>query len=147
MARSHYPGAIMLARILIASFSALALTACATKAPAIFSASDACSERSTAFGKQEFQCQLPKTGFAGKFRFKVNFSGGHDDTSGRIEPSIDDAPLACDEGSKMFLSQEDGNVSLWCDFSVADPLQGNGIFRAVVWWGHAEYVNYEFVAQ
>jgi hypothetical protein len=147
MATFHFLGAIMLARILLASFSALALSACATKPPATFSPGDACSERSTGFGKQEIQCQLPKSGFAGKLRFKVNFSGGHDDTSARLEPSIDDAPLVCDEGSKMFLSQEDGNVSLWCDFPVADPVQGNGVFKVVVWWGHAEYVNYEMVAR
>jgi hypothetical protein len=137
----------MSSRILIAISLAAGLSACATTTPATFSASDACSERSAAFGKQEIQCQLPKTGVAGKLRFKVNFSGGHDDTSARIEPSIDDAPLTCDEGSKLFLSQEDGNVSLWCDFAVAGPVQGNGVFKVAVIWGHAEYVNYEVVVQ
>jgi hypothetical protein len=137
----------MLTRIFLTCFSVFALSACATKAPAPFSPGDACSERSAAFGKQEIQCQLPKTGFAGKLRFKANFSGSHDDTSGRIEPSIDDVPLACAEGSKMFLSQEDGNVSLWCDFAVADPVPGSGVFNAVIWWGHAEYVNYELAVQ
>lgn len=137
----------MLTRILLAGVSALALAGCATTTPAAFSPADACSERSTAFGRQEIQCQLPKTGFTGKLRFKANFSGGHEDTSARIEPSIDDVPLACDEGSKVHLVQEDGDVSLWCDFAVADPMRGNGVFKVVVWWGHAEYVNYEMAVQ
>jgi hypothetical protein len=137
----------MFIRILLAGFSALTLVGCAAQAPVQFAAADTCSDRAIAYGQHEVQCQLPKAGFAGKLRFKANFAGGHDDTSARIETSIDDAPLACDESSKMFLSQEDGDVSLWCDFAVAGVVQGSGVFKVAIIWGHAEYVNYELVAQ
>lgn len=137
----------MLARVLLAFAFAAGLSACATKAPIVFSPSEACSVSSPTYDTREVQCQFPKTKFARKFRFKANFSGGHDDTMARLEPFIGNSPLNCDEGSKTHLFAEDGDVSLWCIFSVADPIQGGGIFKVTIRWSHAEYMNYEVVAQ
>jgi hypothetical protein len=60
---------------------------------------------------------------------------------------MNSAPLTCDEGSKTHLSAEDGDVSLWCIFSIADHTSGNGAFKITIRWSHAEYANYEVLTQ
>lgn len=146
MVKFHDLGAPMLTRILFAA-SLLTLSACAMKAPVAFSPSDACTVSSPTYDTREVQCQFPKTGHAQKYRLKANFSGGHDDTMARLESFIDNSPLHCDEGSKTDLFAEDGDVSLWCTFSVAAQSPGSGVFKATIRWSHAEYVSYEVLAQ
>lgn len=143
----------MLARSLLTLSLAAGLSACVSgKAPIAFSPSDACSVSASTYDSREVQCHFPKTEFGRKFRLKANFSGGHDDTVARLEPSLDDSPLNCDAGSKTHLSAEDGDVSLWCVFSPSNQNSSNqnkdgGIFKATIRWSHAEYVNYEIAAQ
>lgn len=136
----------MCVRTLLA-FSVVALAACATKSPPVFSLSEACSTSAPAYDAREVQCQFPKTELARKFRLKANFSGGHDDTAARLEPFVNNSSLNCQEGSKTHLFAEDGDVSLWCIFSVADLVQDDGVFKVRIRWSHAEYMSYEVIAQ
>lgn len=129
-------------RSLIFITATATLSSCATTTTT-FSPSEACSVSSPTLDSREVQCQFPKSAFTRKFKFQANFSGGHDDTKARIEPFIDNAPLSCDEGSKKSLFGEDGDVSLWCTFSIADHPHSNGVFKVTVRWNHAEYTNYE----
>lgn len=137
----------MLIRIFFLLSVAAFLSACATKPPTAFSPADACTVSSPTYDTREVQCQFPKTAFAHKLRLQANFSGGHDDTMVRLEPFVGSSPLTCDEGSKTYLFAEDGDVSLWCIFSVANQLKEGGVFKVTIRWSHAEYMNYVVVAQ
>lgn len=132
----------MFFRLVLASSIVIGLSACATRAPAAFSPADACSVTASTYDSRELQCRFPKVEFARKFRLTANFSGGHDDTVARLEPSIDDSPIDCDAGSKLHLSAEDGDVSLWCIFSVAEHAKEGGVFKTTIRWSHAEYVSH-----
>ncbi|MFT3931612.1 MAG: hypothetical protein QM709_15085 [Spongiibacteraceae bacterium] len=118
------------------------VSSCATN----FSPNEACSTTAQTYDSRVVQCQFPKAAVTQKLTFRANFSGGHDDTKADIEPFIDDIPLKCDEGSKTNLFGEDGDVSLWCSFSIRDHAKSNGIFTIRVKWSHAEYTNYEMTA-
>ena len=128
----------MFARSLIVLSAAATISSCATT----FSPNEVCSESPLTYDSREVQCKFPKATFARKFTFKANFSGGHDDTKARIESFIDKAPLSCDEGSKTNLFGEDGDVSLWCTFTIADHPHTDGVFTVKIKWSHAEYTNY-----
>jgi hypothetical protein len=129
-------------RVLLPALLAASLAACVTQQPVTFSQTEACTETATAYETREVQCRVPAQ-FAGKLRFKANFSGGHDDTVARLESFWNDAPLACNEGSKTWLSAEEGDVSLWCDFPSAGQARDGGVFNIAFRWSHAEYVNYQ----
>lgn len=133
----------MLARGLIVISIAAGISSCATQ----FSPNDVCAINSPTYDSRQISCQFPKTVFARKLTFKADFSGGHDDTKARIETFIDNAPLKCREGSKTDLFGEDGDVSLWCTFSISDYPQSKGVFTATVRWSHAEYTNYEMTVE
>ncbi len=90
------------------------------------------------------QCQIAASATPQRLRFKVNFSGGHDDTMAFMTPSLDDAPLDCDKGSKISLMGEDGDVSLDCRFSMAEKPGTKKVLRVKVLWSHAQYVDFEF---
>lgn len=136
----------MSSRILLPALVAASLSACATQIPVVFSPTSACSDTAATYDSREVQCRIP-AGFAGKLRFKANFSGGHDDTVARLEPFWNDAPSTCIEGSKTWLSAEEGDVSLWCDFPAAGQAKAGGVFKIAFRWSHAEYLNHEVVVQ
>lgn len=130
-------------RVLFLSAIAAGLAACAATpptTPAAFSAGD-CANGTVNFDNRDVQCRIP-AGVAGRFRFTANFSGGHDDTAARLEVSVNGAPFACEDGSKLFLNAEDGNVSLWCDLSTAGPIAAAGAFEVRIYHSHAEFVDY-----
>lgn len=133
-------------RILLTPILAAGLAACATQKPVAFSPTTACTETATTYETREVQCRIPAQ-FAGKLRFKANFSGGHDDTVARLESFWNEAPLTCVEGSKTWLSAEEGDVSLWCDFPAGGQAKDGGVFKVAFRWSHAEHVNYEVVVQ
>lgn len=127
--------------------AAAGLAACAAQKPAPFSAAEACSVSGSNYESRDVQCQFPKAQAGRKFLFKANFSGGHDDTVARLQPTLNDVPLECDEGSKVHLIAEDGDVSLWCSFAVAGNNPQGDVFKVKVYFSHAQYVNYEVAAQ
>ena len=65
-----------------------------------------------------------------RYVFKVDFAGGHDDTSASMSLSMGEQPLAC----------EPGEVSLTCAFR---PAQEGGLMRASVRWSHARYTGFD----
>jgi hypothetical protein len=88
---------------------------------------------------REIACELRSVAKGDRFQFVARFSGSHDDTSASIALRMDDAPLACEPGSKVSLFAEDGDVSLECTFAV--PREGTGTVVARVRWHHAWYVD------
>lgn len=111
------------------------------------SSGPACTESSPGYDAREVVCRFSKAHSGGRFEFRASFSGGHDDTSARLEPFIDDSPLVCDEGSKTRLFAEDGDVSLWCTFPVGDLAQKERVLKVVIRWSHAEYVGFGLAAK
>ena len=79
-----------------------------------------------------------------QFRFKANFTGGHDDTMASMTATLNGGPLTCGEGSTTSLQGEEGDVSLECRFSMTEKAGTKPIFGVVVSWDHAQYTNFEF---
>jgi hypothetical protein len=98
-------------------------------------------------GRLDVACPLPAAGAAQRFRFKANFSGGHDDTMASMTATLDDRPLACDAGGKTRLQGEDGDVSLECLFAVEGRGGAKALLKVAVSWSHAEYQNVELAAE
>ncbi len=94
----------------------------------------------------DISCPLTASGTSQHFRFKANFSGGHDDTMASMTPTLGGMPLTCEPGSKTRLMGEDGDVSLECKFSISETAGKSMILRVVLKWSHAQYTDHEFVA-
>ena len=111
----------------------------------------ACESQSPGGDFVQFSCALPRDGSARRFRFQAHFTGGHDDTSASMVLTLDDAPLACDAGSKTRLFGEDGDVSLVCRFSIAgragSAAGGRVMLGVALLWSHAQYALTELVAE
>jgi hypothetical protein len=114
------------------------------QAPAMAAGAVQCQSQAPGYDSLDVKCPLPASVAAAHYRFKANFSGGHDDTKATITPTLDGAPLACGEGSKISLFGEDGDVSLECRFSIPAKTAGQPVFGALVWWSHAQYTDFEF---
>ena len=59
-----------------------------------------CTLRLPGHSTQEFECRLDPAVAARSLRFKVFFSGSHDDTRATLEATLNGAPLDCADGSK-----------------------------------------------
>jgi hypothetical protein len=95
----------------------------------------------------QFSCPLPTRATAQRWRFKADFSGGHDDTSASMTLTLDEAPLECATGSKTRLFGEDGDVSLVCHFRVPGASGTRPTLGVALLWSHAQYVRTELVAE
>jgi hypothetical protein len=91
-------------------------------------------------------CPLNAAAAPRRLRFKVDFSGGHDDTMASMTLSLDGQALACEPGSKTQLMGEDGDVSLECRFSVPAGADTRRVLRASVKWSHAQYTDFDLAA-
>lgn len=105
-----------------------------------------CSSQSPGGDLRNISCTLSPPSAARHFRFKVDFSGGHDDTMASMTLKLDGAPLACEAGSKTQLMGEDGDVSLECAFSVPDTTTPARTLTVLVKWSHAQYTDFALVA-
>lgn len=92
-------------------------------------------------GQQQVSCVLDRPATA--FRFRANFSGGHDDTKASMTVTVDGTPHRCDDGSKTSLIGEDGDVSLECMISFAKAPPMRRVLGVTLLWYHAEYVDAE----
>ena len=137
MTRSIKP-ALGLALLLI-GVAARAATPAASPAPT-------CAAEAARGDRRSFTCQLPVSEKPQRFRFKANFSGGHDDTSASMALMLNEVPLACDPGSKTKLFGEDGDVSLECRFSAVGKAGTKLVLRVSLKWSHAQYSNFEIRA-
>jgi hypothetical protein len=99
-----------------------------------------CTTRAENFKQNVVTCSLSGTGKTQRFRFQANFSGGHDDTEASMVPRLDGKDLSCDDGSKLYLFGEDGDVSLECRFTLqADSRQH--VLEVTISWTHADYTD------
>jgi len=104
-----------------------------------------CEAQASPGDLRNFSCPLKAATAARRYRFKAEFSGGHDDTMASMALNLDGAPLACDEGSKTQLMGEDGDVSLECRFSIPETA-GAHVLKVVLKWSHAQYTDAGLVA-
>lgn len=96
---------------------------------------------------REIKCTVPAGSTARQYRFVVHFVGGHDDTSASFKAFEDGQPLACDKASKLSLFGEDGEVSLYCNFSPKQDAASPHVVSFSVLWSHAQYDRFELVEQ
>jgi hypothetical protein len=96
---------------------------------------------------REIRCPIKMQRSIQRFHFKVNFSGGHDDTSASIVPRMNDGPFTCDKGSKLSLFGEDGDVSLEYQFTIKAAVGSEHNFGVAVKWNHAEYTDFQLLAE
>lgn len=94
-------------------------------------------------GRQEISCALPAAAVAQRYRFRAEFSGGHDDTMASMSATLDGAALRCDDGSKMDLMGEFGDVSLECRFSAPPQGDARDRFKVALRWSHADFARTE----
>jgi hypothetical protein len=104
-----------------------------------------CASQSPGGDLRNISCTLNAPSAGRHFRFKVDFSGGHDDTMASMTLTLDGAPLACEPGSKTQLMGEDGDVSLECAFSVPDAARAPRELTVLVKWSHAQYTDFALV--
>lgn len=100
-----------------------------------------CEVESPGQDSREVSCVIPASPEAQRFEFVVNFSGGHDDTSASMQAALDERPLGCEENSKTSLFAEDGEVSLYCRFTVASAPQSARL-KIAFRWNHAQYTSF-----
>lgn len=103
----------------------------------------ACETQSVNFKKREYLCPLKPNGREQQMRFKVNFSGSHDDTQLSMTLAMDGLPVSCIKGSKTWLNGEDGDVSLECNFVFKGETGTKKMLRATVNIYHAEFVEFK----
>lgn len=103
-----------------------------------------CTTHTTGGDALDVECLLDAAQTLRRFHFKVNFSGGHDDTRASIKPTLDGAPLACEGGGKTSLLGEEGDISLECGFSIPGGPATTHVFKVKVLWSHAQYTDYRF---
>jgi hypothetical protein len=122
------------------------LAIAATAVPAYAEDALACETQSVNLKKREYRCPLTANGLEQQMRFKVNFSGSHDDTQLSMTLAMDGLPVSCSKGSKTWLNGEDGDVILECKF-VLDGVKGTKkMLRATVNIYHAEFVGIKLSA-
>lgn len=136
--RSWLVGSAILCSIAACSVNASAAEAGATPT----TGNPPCTQRLPGLGKQEFECRLQPSASTQHFRFKVDFSGSHDDTRAALEATLDGAPFDCADGSKTNTESEDGEVSLDCRFTVAANPAAPAELLVAVRWYHAQYMGY-----
>ncbi len=107
----------------------------------------ACSIQESLGDVRDISCSVTASGKPMHFRFKANFSGGHDDTMASMSASLNGTALICEPGSKMQLMGEDGDVSLKCKFSITEPAGTHHLLRVLIKWSHAQYTDFEFVGE
>ncbi len=92
-------------------------------------------------------CALDNAAALQSVHIQVHFTGSHDDTTASLEVAIDDAPVACDAGSKTSTEFEDGDVTLDCRFTASVKPGAATVLRASAKWFHAQYVGLEVNGQ
>src|SRR5262245_47977792 len=107
----------------------------------------ACEVQSATWDSQDVSCLIPAATEGRRLEFIARFSGGHDDTSASIEPHLDGQPLKCDEGSKISLFGEDGDVSVYCQFTVRGGEGSDSRLKVTVRWRHAQYADFALTSR
>lgn len=104
-----------------------------------------CVTTELAGGGQDVSCALPAAAAAQRYRFRAEFSGGHDDTMASMRATLDGAALPCDDGSKTELMGEFGDVGLECRFLAPPQADAQGRFKVALRWSHADFMRTELM--
>jgi hypothetical protein len=104
-----------------------------------------CVAQPSAGDLKNVSCRLPAATTTGRFRFKADFSGGHDDTMASIALTLNGEPLECAPGSKTRLMGEDGDVFLECRFDIAPSTQSQ-LVAVTIRWSHAQYEGFDLAS-
>lgn len=104
----------------------------------------ACEMTPSTMDQMDFHCPFVATGAAQRLRFKADFLGSHDDTSGSLAAQLNGAPLVCDEGSATQLTGEFGEVSLDCRFHIQEKAGAEQLLGVSLKWFHARYNDADF---
>lgn len=106
-----------------------------------------CEVPNKTYSSIDLQCPLVGAEQPLRYRFKVSFSGGHDDTQADLV-ALDGRPLAgCDEGSKTHLFGEEGEVSLECAVTVPAGIEDKPPLELRVKWTHCDYLEHSFTRE
>ena len=95
----------------------------------------------------DLRCPLEGADKPVRYRFKVTFSGGHDDTKAELLTPNDDPLTACDAGSKVYLFGEEGDVSLECNITVPAKTKNKPPLELRVKWTHCDYAEHSFTRE
>ncbi len=101
-----------------------------------------CSVRDATASSQQIECTLTAAAETQRYQLQINFTGGHDDTSASMSPTLNGVPLVCDAPAKLTLFAEDGDVSLVCRFTLMGKPGDRYLLHTVVSWNHAQYAGY-----
>ena len=104
----------------------------------------ACDMTPVGMDQMDFKCPFVATGAVQRFRFKADFLGSHDDTSGSMAAQLNGVPLVCDEGSAAQLTGEFGEVSLDCRFQIEKTAGAKLLLGVSLKWFHAQYNDADF---
>jgi hypothetical protein len=77
-----------------------------------------CTVTAQTMVSRSIQCDLRSSKTGTSLMLKVNFSGSHDDTRLTLEPLMNEKPLMCAPGSRIYSEAEDGDISLVCKFTI-----------------------------
>lgn len=94
--------------------------------------------------QMDFQCPFVATGALQRLRFKADFLGSHDDTSGSLAAQLNGAPLVCAKGSATQLTGESGEVSLDCRLQAEEKAGAKLLLGVTLKWFHARYNDADF---
>lgn len=92
-------------------------------------------------------CALDEAASPHRVHIRIHFTGSHDDTTASMDITLDDAPVACDAGSKTMTEGEDGDVTLDCRFSAAAKSRTARVVRTSARWFHAQLVGLDVNGQ
>jgi hypothetical protein len=92
-----------------------------------------------------FTC--PLTGSrAQRYRFVARFGGVHDDTTAKINVTLDGDRLECGPGSKTgFDGEESGEVALECRLAFDAKSREKPVLEVALSWYHAQYMGAELL--
>ncbi|WP_374680149.1 hypothetical protein [Hydrocarboniphaga effusa] len=106
-----------------------------------------CDVPNKTYSSIDLKCPLQGAEQPLRYRFKVGFSGGHDDTQADLVALDGTALAGCDEGSKTHLFGEEGEVSLECTVTVPAGLKDKPPLELRVKWTHCDYMEHSFTRE
>ena len=102
-----------------------------------------CETQSAHWKWRELRCPLTASGNGQQLRFKVDFSGSHDDTQLSMTLTLDGVPVACGRDSQTSLNGVEGSVSLECHLVLDGEAGAKRMLGATANIWHAQFVAAE----
>jgi hypothetical protein len=106
-------------------------------APASATEKSGCEVQSASWDSAVYRCPLAIEDNVQELLFKATFTGVHDDSRASMTLTLDNAPVACIQGSKTTLADEDGDT-LACYLTPSKTNGASNVLVATVKFHHAE---------